>query len=521
MRAPVLIGIVCAGTFVSAPAAEPSSVKLSATIDARIEQRLREANATRAEPADDAEFCRRIHLDLIGRIPTVREARAFLDDASPDKHAALVDSLLAGKRHPAHFAAVLRDAILPDAGGNVQFRFTATGFETWLRTRLAENKPYDRLVHELVTGTVGPGPVGVMPAGGASPIAFYQLNENKAENAAAAVSRLFLGVRLECAQCHNHPFAQWKQEQFWSFAAFFSGLPGQPNFPVPDKPGAKTIKIPGTERTVAAKFLDGAEPQFTKDAGSRAILADWLVSRGNKRFARAAVNRLWAHFFGLGIVEPIDEMGDENPASHPELLDELARGFVDANFDLKTLIRAIALSRTYRTSSAVGAGAGDEDPHLFARASLRGLSGEQLFDSLASAVNWRDPTPAAQRQFAYAVNGPRSEFLQRFGRVGEKPTESALSILQALALMNGKFTAEATDLRRSMTLSAVADAPFLSTHEKVETLYLAVLSRRPKSDEARELTAYVDSGGPRRDPAQALSDVFWALLNSPEFNVNH
>jgi hypothetical protein len=374
--------------------------------------------------------------------------------------------------------------------------------------------PYDQMVRELLTGETGSG--GRFPAGGAgeSTVAYFLANENKAENLAGSTARIFLGVKLECAQCHDHPFDKWKRAQFWEYAAFFAtGSRGQPS-------EARSIAIPGTDQTVKARFLDGTEPQWRDGATSRTTLAGWMTAADNPFFARAAVNRLWAYFFGIGLEDPADGSGDSPPASHIELLDELARQFVTHRFDVKFLIRAIVASEAYQRTS-VANHPSQQDPRLFARMALRGLTPEQLFDSLAEATEYDGRASMAQPQFfGRDPQSPRAQFLAKFA-AQEQRTEYQTSILQALYLMNNQFIADRTSLAHNKSLRTIATAARIDTARRVETLYLLVLSRKPRPEESARLVKYVDGGGASGDSQKALTDVFWALLNSPEFLLNH
>jgi hypothetical protein len=516
---------------------------LAARIDRHLAAGWAKAGVTPAPVADDAEFVRRVYLDLAGRVPSVAEARQFLDDRRPDKRARLVEKLLGGPRYVTHFVNVWRSLLLPEATSSFQTRFLVPGFEAWLRKQLARNAPYDAMVRDLLTAPVGQQSMqniyGQGGQGEPTPIAFYLAKEVKPENLAAATSRVFLGFKLECAQCHNHPFADWKRDQFWGYAAFFAGLQAQrqgdfaqPGREIPDR---REVKIPGTDKVVQASFPDGKAPAWKAKANTRQTLAEWMTARDNPYFARAAANRLWAYFLGTGLIDPVDEMfGSEHSASHPELLDELARELAAHDFDLKFLIRAITASKAYQLTSA---GKGEVEAQHFARMPLRGLSPEQLYDSVATATGYRENSPGLPPGVVvkFGNNGSaRDEFLTRFANQSEKATEVQTSILQALSLMNGRLVASATDLKNSETLAGVLDSPFMDTRARVEALYLAALSRKPKPKELDRLVRFVEAGGAAADEAapetdagkearynSALADVFWALLNSGEFFLNH
>jgi hypothetical protein len=508
------------------PAAKPMTAeKLADTIDQMIEAKWRDKEVKPAPLADDTEFLRRLSLDVGGRIPAVQDVRLFLGDKSPEKRHKAVDKLLDSPLYSTHFAAVWRALMVPD-NNNAFLQGNGPQLERWLKKRLRENARYDDMVREIITTPVtfngGMRPGGRAPTNEPSPLPFYTANEMKPENLAAATSRLFLGVKIECAQCHNHPFAKWKREQFWEYAAFFAGLQrdGQNFFGTfRELNDRREIAIPNTTQVVQAGFLDGTEPRWKYKVGPRVTLADWVTSAENPYFAKAAANRLWAHFFGVGIVDPVDDLADEKAEpSHPELLDELARQFASHKFDLKFLIRAITLSKTYQLTSAQ-TDTSQEDMRLFARVPVKGMTADQLFDSVSVATGYREPR-GMDNPFIFNGNSPRNEFVTKFASQ-DKRTESQTSILQALALMNGKLVADATSVERSVALAAVADAPFLDTAGKVEALFLGTLSRKPTSAETERFVKYVEGGGPQKDKKKALADVFWALLNSSEFILNH
>jgi hypothetical protein len=495
-------------------AATPDPEKLADRIDRHLTARWQEAGARPAPLADDAEFLRRVYLDLTGRIPKTRDVHDFLADRSPDKRAKLIDQLLDSPRHAVHFTNVWRELLLPEAAASGQAALFQPGFEAWLRQRLRARIGHDQLVRELLTVPLpanSPQPVLRQPDA-ANPLAFFAVKEAKPENLAAAATRLFLGIQLECAQCHDHPFAAWSREQFWNQAAFFAGIErhGSGLFaPLTEAADRREVTPAYRQKAVPAVFLDGKRPQWTAGTSPRAVLAEWMTAPDNPFFARAAVNRFWGHFFGLGLVDPVDDFTEKNPPSHPELLDDLARSFTSARFDTGYLIRAICRSQAYQRSSA-RTHPSQDDPKLFARMAVKGLSGEQFFDSLALATGYRE---------SGGRGSPRRDFLARFAPQG-RPSEPETSILQALTLMNGRFVTESTALDSSGTLTAIAETPLLDTAQRIEALYVATLSRKPTDSERERLLEHVRRDGPDGE-RRRLGDVLWMLLNSAEFRLNH
>src|SRR5262245_59547802 len=286
---------------------------------AKIDERIAAVWGGKVKPAvlaDDAEFFRRVHLDLAGRIPSITEIRDFLDDDRPDKRRVWVDRILQADpddpsykdAHINHFANVWRAWLLAQTA---QQTTSQPALEAWLRQRLKANVGYDRLVTELLTQ---PGNnQGGGPAQGSAAV-FYQANENKPENLAGSTARLFLGVKLECAQCHDHPFDHWTRTQFWEFAGFFTDLTPQAR--------RGEIKLPGQGKVIRARFLDGKEPKWKDSLRTRPTLAEWMTATDNPYFARAIVNRMWGHFFGTSLVPEAEGTSDETPTAHKELLNE-------------------------------------------------------------------------------------------------------------------------------------------------------------------------------------------------------
>ncbi len=502
-------------------------VELATKIDGLIRRRLAAENVTAAPAADAAEFLRRVFLDLGGRIPPSTRVRRFLADRDPDKRRKVVDELLDSSLYVVHFSNVWRKALLPETQADPQTRVLVPAFEAWLRQKLTDDTSYSEMVREIVTVPLAasrnpreiPG-----QADRPSPLAFYQAKQIKPENLAASTARTFLGIRIECAQCHDHPFDNWKQNEFWSFAAFFAGMErqGRGGFlaAIREVADRRKLKIPGTETSVGPVFLDGSRPLPTQTRGARQLLADWMITVENSYFAKAAVNRLWSQMFGIGLVDPPDDFTADNPPSHPKLLDLLASEFASHNFDVRHILRSIVASDAYQRTSRQ-TDPSQQKPRLFSRMAVKGLSPEQIFDSLAQATGYVPVAVDRTSTGPGALDSVRSEFVDLFGDDSSRPTQQRTTILQALALMNGGLVSEATSLDRSRTLTAVVEFPALGTGDRVEALFLAALGRRPGAKRLAALVAYVDAGGVTKDPAAALADVFWALLNSSEFLLNH
>jgi hypothetical protein len=481
---------------------------VSARIDELIGQRLAKDKTPPAPVADDAEFFRRLSLDLNGRIPSLIQLVDFLDDTRKDKRRLWIDELLDGPDNAPlyvqHFTHFWRRQLL--AQTPTQPDAVVAPLESWLRKQVQANTPYDRLVRGLLTDPEAAG--------------FFLANENKAENLASRTSRLLLGVKLECAQCHDdRAGGKWKRTQFWEYAAFFAGLRQDQGgssqvitAPREQKPGPARIQVSGSDAWVRTRFPDGSQPDWQRDVTPRQALAEWITRGDNAYFARAAVNRLWHYFFGVGLIDPVDGLGVEgNAPSHPELLDELVRQFVAHEFDVKFLIRAIAGSQTYQRSSRQ-TDPRQAEPRLFARAATRALTAEQLYDSLVLATG-HHPEPARG-----GAPSARAEFLAPFDDPNSQPVDFQASIQQALMMMNGKFTEEATRSPKSATVAAVIESKRpRPMARRIEELYLLALSRKPRPQETQRLLDYVGT----RDSKQALRDILWSLLNSTEFVLNH
>lgn len=526
--------LVCQASLIAQDAQSetvaPVSVEATVTEIDRLFSAAWERNGVEPAPAaTNEEFVRRLYLDLAGRIPATSETREFLASDSTSKRRDLVEELLDGPAFVRHFTIIWRNALIPQAFNEPGTRALVPGFEAWLWKHFSEETSYDQIVRELITTPIdfGGNQQGLLQSAN-SPSAFFIVRQLQPENLTTGTCRAFLGVRLDCAQCHDHPFDKWKRDQFWNMAAFYSGFQ-QPDSPDANNPtmmvnarerlDAHSIRVPSTDKVVNAKFLTGVEPEWNEDFRPRQVLADWVTSRNNPWFAKMAVNRLWAQFLGQGIVQPVDDFSDNNPPSHPEVLNLLAEQFVAHNYDLKFLVRTIASTRVYQTTSRQ-THESQSDPNQFARAALRGLTPEQFFDSLAEAVGYYQPY-RTDNPFVIDAETPRGRFLELFRDETESPLHKETTILQALAMMNGEFIDNATTLENSQTLRAVADFPLMTNDEKLDTLFIAALSREPNESERATFEKFIADGGTTGNAAVAMADIFWALLNSSEFLLNH
>jgi len=507
---------------------KPDPQHLSKQIDSRINERLTTVSVKPAPLADDATFARRTYLLLVGRVALTSEVHAFLEDKDPKKRDKLVVKLMKSPGYTNHFNTVWRNWLIPEAATRYEIMYLMPQFDNWIRPKLKNNVPFDQIVRELITTPVAPQNPnqGFDPYGGGgvpSPLPWYYAKDAKPENLAAAVTRQFLGVQLECAQCHNHPFAKWSRTQFWGMAAFFGGIqstqPDQPYFsPLREVFDRRELAIPNSnsDEVIQATFLDDSEPEWKAKTSSRVALADWMTKPGNPFFARATVNRMWAYVFGVGIVEPVDDFTDENKPSHPELLHELAKAFEKSGYDQQYLLRAIMATDAYQRSSAQTE-PGQSDARLLARFPVQGLTPEQLYDSLATVVM---ADPEQNVMFAFQnPQSPRRMFLEKFALTGKK-TESQTSILQALTLMNGQTVAEATQSDGGKLIASVIEIPGLTDAERVDAIYLAALGRKPTAEERVRVEKHLKTGllwGKTR----RYGDLLWALLNSTEFRTNH
>jgi hypothetical protein len=469
-------------------------------------------------PCDDSTFLRRVTVDLCGRLPTADEARAFLADGAADKRARLIDRLLDSPDYPAFFAmrwgSILRNSNL---AGATQ---AAYAFHDWIKDQIARNRPYDEFVRGIVAAA---GEWQDAPAVNW----YWQMRDDQLHQVTADTAQVFLGVRLQCARCHHHPYERWSQDDYYGLAGFFTRL-GRKSFGEPPPYYAASSvttgeKDPRTGKAPEPKYPDGPAAKFAPEEDPRHALVDWMVRPDNPFFARALVNRLWGHFLGRGLYHEVDDMRDSNPPSNPELLDALAKDFVRHKFDVKHVIRTILNSRVYQLSSEPTE-ANRADRQNFARYYGRRMLAEVFFDAVNQATGTKanfSGVAAGARAVDLPHEGFGSYFLDTFDRPRrvtgcECERSSGATLAQVLLLANSDEVENR--LRSGDGLVAKLVKAKKTTPEVVEELYLTAYARRPTKAELEKATAYVEKQQSRQ---QALEDVLWVILNSKEFMFNH
>jgi len=502
----------------SASVKKMTTQELADWIDEKFAKQYAVAGVEPGGVVDDATFLRRIYLDLQGRIPTVAQVRDFLADEGSFKRQNYIDRLLNedarpdrfAQRSSEHLARVWRRMMIPASAPGAMM---GPQLDPWLAKQFAANTPYDEFARKLLLvnlqqpmllGAVPqPQPTEADPDAAAG--IFQAAIGPMPENLAGGYVRVFLGIRLNCAQCHDHPFTDWKQKDFWGIAALLSGDNAKQDAP---RPAPSITPQDGNNVTYQAKLLWVNDPlkEIPADRTPREVLADWLCSPDNPNFAATAVNRTWQYLCGRGLAGSVDEL-DKVTKQERKVLDELADLFVESDYDFRWLVTGICKSKTYQQSIA----AAPSDSDGFVHRPLKTLLPEQVFDSLEQAL----ALPVAKVDAGPRFNGERDQFVSRMNEAApESPADYKGGIPQALMLMNGKLTADATSLETSRTLRAVVEAPFLATEAKLEALYLATLSRKPNENEMNYLLNHVNQ---QKEPKQAYAEIMWGLLNSPEF----
>jgi hypothetical protein len=505
-------------------------------------------NELRPSPIEDElKWCRRVYLDILGRIPAYEELAAFAKDRSPDKRYLLVNRLLNDDKYVPEYAqnwSTIWTNILIGRNGGMEDRslINREGMQKYLRDAFATNKPYNKMVHELVTatGTTRPGVEGF---NGATNFLAMKVNDEKGVQATAAVSRIFLGRQVQCAQCHDHPFNDWKQQKFWEFNSFFrqsralrryaggrdidhvelvnEDFPGEGRYPekaeiyFQDRRSMTGVAYP--------VFLDGTSigpSGYVSQVNRREELAKFMEN--SEYLDQAIVNRMWAHFLGYGFTKPIDDLGPHNPPMHPELLASLGEDFRKKSYDLKQLIVWITMSKPYQLSSRTTKENASDDPTQgerpeFSHFYTRQMSPEQLYQSLTVA------TQAGRRGNLEEQQRRRDEWLKQFVVAfgtdeGDETTTFNGSIPQTLMLFNGDLIRDAISTEPGAWLHQLSQNKS-PPQEKVQLLFIAGLGRKAKPEEMAIATQLMEAR--KRDIGGMLQDMWWAILNSNEFIFIH
>jgi len=532
---------IAAGRLSAAPFAN-AETPLRDTIDREIAAAWEREKVTPAPAANDAEFLRRVWLDLVGVIPTADESAAFLDDASPDKRAKLIDKLLDDPRYAEQQANYWDLLFFGRRPADSELTNRREGFQKWLREKFASGESYDRWAHDLLLAQ------GSTSAG---PAMFFAQFRARPEDAAEAVSRLFLGTQIHCARCHDHPFDKWTQTDFYGVAGFFVRLSfidnneaGKRHYILAEKTtgevlftGPAATQQPGKKgEPVPARFLGAAavleEPELPKDFkepdlkgnknppkplfSRREKFADWATRPENPYFTKAVVTRVWAQFLGRGFVDPVDDIRDSHPASMPQLFQTLQDELIAHQYDLKWLTREIINSRAYQLSSA--GSQTDARPMWYERARVRPLTAEEIMAAIRQATSFDEAVRTAGGKPETTATPDRPYFMIAFGEPENGRGEFQPSLNEHLFLNNSGNLRQSLVQVKKGNLAAQLTASTAPWDQRVERLFLSVLSRRPTDAEREKFVAYVSA---EKTPNAVVEDAIWVLLNTAEFRFNH
>ncbi len=508
-------------------------------VDEHIFAKLRVLGLPASKICDDQTFLRRVTLDIAGRLPTLEETRTFLASEAPDKRSAKIDALLESTDYADYFAGKWAGLLRNQVGrGQEWVAQESYAFHSWIRSSLLTNKPFDQFASELILAS---GNARENPA-----VSWYRVVKDQKEQM-QDIAQVFLGIRMQCAQCHHHPYERWSQDDYFSFAAFFSTLKRKktPKLPAEDlvyhSRTVAQMQNPISGQQLKPRLLgEGDALEIPADRDPRFELATWVRAKENPYFARVLVNRYWKHFFSRGLVEPEDDIRPTNPATHPELLEELARNFAGSGFDLKVLIRTLCNSQTYQLSSLPQENNGADEQN-YARFYPRRLPAEVLLDSIndvTGSQNSFNQQPVGVRAIALPNEkaNNESEFLTVFGRPAmdaacecERTDEANLG--QSLHLINSNLIQ--TKLNANSGLAAeLSKAGERPDADRLTELYLRAVSREPDAEElamaqshlAKKRQLAAESEGkltPEAAERQAFEDLLWVLINTKEFMFNH
>ena len=484
-------------------------------IDKLMNDKFRKLRINPSKVCTDEEFLRRATLDVAGVLPTVAEFDKFVANKDPKKRAKLVDELLSRKEFVEIWVMKWSELLQIRSSQRVSYK-AMLRYYNWLQEKIANNEPMDKMVQELLGSNGGTF---------ANAATNYYQTETATLKVSENVAQVFMGMRIQCAQCHNHPFDRWTMDDYYSFAAFFSqiGRKGgeDPRETIIFNSGGGQVKHPVGGRVMQPKFLGGRSPK-TAGKDRRVLMANWLASSENPYFATNLANIVWAHFFGKGIIDPVDDVRISNPAVNRELLTELGKRFTDYKYNFKRLVRDICTSRTYQLSTTTNK-TNASDTTNFSHASLRRLRAEVLLDTISQVTKTNNKfrgLPVGARAVQIADGNTSTYFLKTFGRAErgsvcscEVKIEPNLS--QALHLLNGQTLHQKI---RSGGLILARLKEKRAPGKIVEELYIRTISRKPGPKELDNILGIVKE---QKNMQQGLEDVFWALLNSREFLFNH
>ena len=550
---PAVFVLLVVSTTLTVAAADPdkqvtADTGLTSQVD-QIDKMIAEVwdayQITPSKSASDSEWCRRVFLDIIGRIPTAEEASTFASDTSNDKKKKLVDMLLHDDDYTEEFArnwtTIWTNLLIGRTGGTGnRSMINREGMQKFLRDSFARNKSYDQFAYELIsaTGTTAPGDEDF---NGATNFLIEKVNEENASQATAETTKIFLGLQVQCTQCHNHPFNDWKQQKYWEMNAFFrqarasgqgmqAGMENKAMLTDRDFAGENGNNYDEAEVYYEMRnglvavaypvFVDGEEIDrsgYVEKTNRRKALADLTVK--SPYFAKSIVNRMWAHFLGYGFTSPFDDLGPHNVPTHPALLDYLGQEFQSSEHDLRQLISWIVLSKPYGLSSRQNKSNASDDPLLgeppkFSHFYLRQMQAEQLYESILAA------TGNPQQSASYAEQERiKNQWLQQFTTAfgtdeGGESTSFNGTIPQVLMMFNGDMIKTATSTKEGGLVDQIYRSP-TSTTEKVETLFWKGLGRKPKREELSLAKSLINANG--GNVAEGLRDMWWVILNTNEF----
>lgn len=485
-------------------------------IDTLVHNKLRKLRIVPSEICTDEEFLRRVTIDITGELPTLDEYEAFLADADPQKREKLVDALLERKAFVEMWVMKWAELLqIRTVNNRVSYK-SMLRYYNWLQEKVASNTPMDKMVQELLGASGGTF---------ANPATNYYQGETDTLKTAENVAQVFMGMRIQCAQCHNHPFDRWTMDDYYSFANFFSQVGRKagedPREQIIYNRGSGEVRHPVGNRVMPPKFL-GGEVADVNGKDRRVVLANWLASSQNPYFATNLANIVWAHFFGRGIINEVDDVRVSNPAVNEELLQELGKRFTDYNYDFKKLVRDICTSRTYQLSTQTNP-SNESDHSNFAHAELRRLRAEVMLDCISQVTDTKNKfqgLPTGARAVQIADGNTSTYFLTTFGRAKRESVCSCEVVMepnlsQALHLLNGDTVnskIQQGQLIQKWLKEEVTPADIITR------LYISCLTRKPTERELTGLTTVVNDS---ENKAEVLEDIFWSLLNSREFLFNH